>query len=439
MTEVIRTALDAGYDLLGYPQLVRLNPNIPYKTRGNAALAARFGHGLGRPTEVGRIREVSVPSYPKGRPLRAGESADLVERAWKTTLDCSRKDEPGTDPALVASRRRLPVRLYWEAVRDLVAIERVSGVLATEGADVRTAGSEQGLVGAAAAIAWSGAHPTWELLGYRAADQAQRPRKIDPGSVRRVESRYPELFLCTDRTTRRVLVVPHTPCPILFGLRATRPDRLPRAAGELRGELPERWIIYRTNQGSGDHLSRLDPERLGPYQSAILDGYVAGSPAVERGGHARLEIATRTGAVVSCIAFEPTKVLPKLVAQLAPGDRVRVWGGRGADATFRLEGLDLLWTIPRRAPAANPRCPVCGKRTSSLGFARGFRCKAGHVRFPPEHRGVELARTPPPIVGRYHPTPSARRHLHPRGPEGRRGTESPVRWWRNRPRIHKYG
>lgn len=433
MTEVIRVAREAGYDLIGHPELVRLNPNIPYKTRGNAALAARFGHGVGRPFPVGWLAGESVNAYVTGRNLSRSEATDLTERAWRSTLAQARSEDPGTDPALVSAPRRLPAGLYWEAVRRVVPVERVERLLSAHGAELRTSGSRQGLVGAAAATAWSGAHPTWELLSYRHAGRIGAPRLVEPASVRRAEREYPELFLCTDRATRRVLIAPHTDCPILFGLRATSPARLPFAARQVRGEMPERWVIYRTNQGSGDHLRRISPDRLGPYESAVFVGRVLEPARVGRGGHAHVALRTDTGSTVQCVAFEPTKTLPKLLARLVPGDRLRVWGGRGADPTFRLEGVEVLSTVPRTALGRTPRCPRCGGRTSSLGSARGYRCPRGHARLPPESRRVVPLTTPPPRRGRYHPTPSARRHLHPRGPEGTRGGESPVRWWRNRP------
>ena len=40
-TEFVRELRD--WDLLGYPRLVRLNPNVTWKTRGNGALYLRFG------------------------------------------------------------------------------------------------------------------------------------------------------------------------------------------------------------------------------------------------------------------------------------------------------------------------------------------------------------------------------------------------------------
>ena len=52
-TEIIREFSDL--DLIGNPRLVRLNPAVPWKTRGNGALVMRFGKGAGKKRLIGRI------------------------------------------------------------------------------------------------------------------------------------------------------------------------------------------------------------------------------------------------------------------------------------------------------------------------------------------------------------------------------------------------
>ncbi|MEK6851015.1 MAG: DNA-binding protein, partial [Candidatus Thermoplasmatota archaeon] len=52
-TEFVREFRD--WDLLGYPRLVRLNPNVPWKTRGNGAICLRLGRGRGPRFIVGQI------------------------------------------------------------------------------------------------------------------------------------------------------------------------------------------------------------------------------------------------------------------------------------------------------------------------------------------------------------------------------------------------
>ena len=312
--------------------------------------------------------------------------------------------------------RRLPASLYWQAVREIVPVDTVRDLLDSAGARYRTHGSDRGLVGASAAIAWPGGHPTWELLAYRSPGREGEPRRIDPASVRAAQARHPSLFLCHDPRTRRILVAPHTPCPILYGLRATDPRSPVRARRSIRSERVDRWMLFRTNQATGDHLAHRSIAEIRPYSAAIVDGLVAAVPEVLPGGHVRLTVTDGSGPPLDCLAFEPTKTLPRVARTLEVGDRVRLWGSRAEDPLLRLEGLTLLRVRPRYAPLRAPRCPDCGRRTRSLGTLRGYRCPACRRRWPPES-AARSRRAPEFPRGVYHPTPSARRHLAPRGPE----------------------
>lgn len=416
LTEVVRVARGLGVDLIGDPRLVRLNPNIPWKTRGNAALSARFGVGQGRRRRCGSIEGAPVWAYDRGRRLPRAQADGLIDAAWEAVLSASRVGEPGTDPALIASERRLPPALYWSAVRTVVRPADVRASLRALGATVRIHGDECGVVGAAASAAWPGAHPTWELLAYRDPERASARRDVDTASIVSVQRRYPDLFLCTDPATRRLLVAPHTPCPILFGLRSRRRAAPLLSLPSVRSEPVDRWMLFCTNQGTGDHLVGRRAGALGPYESGRIEGIVAADPASLRGGHVSFPITDADGVMLRCMAFEPTKTLPAVGRSLRPGDRVRVWGGRSDDTTFRVEGIEILARVCVEGKARAPRCPDCHRRARSLGTARGYRCPGCRARWPPE----AARRTPaPPLfpVGVYHPTPSARRHLAPLGPE----------------------
>lgn len=416
LTELLALAREDGVDLIGEPRLVRLNPNIPWKTRGNAALAARFGRGRGARRRLGEAGGRALWSFSTGAPLPAQLEERFLDRAWERVLADSRRGEPRTDPALVAVRRRLPAQLYYRAVREVVPIEETREYLRSVGAVVRAEGDGRGLVGASAAIAWPGRRATWELIAYRPIEREGARRRVDIESVRSAARCHPELFLCTDPRTRRLLVTPHTPCPILFGLRGTRPTAPLRARVEVRSEPVDRWVLFRTNQGTGDHLSRRLAREVLAFGSGRVSGRVADGPRTLRGGHARLRLVDAEGTVLEAIAFEPTKTLPRVVRHLAPGDRVEVWGSRGSEPVLKMEGLRVLSLVPRWTVGSPPACPDCRRGTRSLGTARGFRCPRCRRRFPPEAAG--RTRRPAPIQpGEYHPTPSARRHLAPLGPE----------------------
>jgi tRNA(Ile2)-agmatinylcytidine synthase len=313
-------------------------------------------------------------------------------------------------------RARPPAALYWEAVREVVPVARVREQLVRLRAMVRTQGSDRGLIGAAAAVAWRGGHPTWELIAYRTAERWGRPREVDRSSVHRATVAHPGLFLCEDARTRRLLIAPHTPCPILFGLRGTAPDVPLAARRAVRSEPVDRWVLFRTNQASGDHLVRRAFSAWSPFTSGRWLGTVQTAPTVVAGGHVAFCVADQDGAGIDCVAFEPTKTLPRVARFLAPGDRVRVWGSRGDDPVVRLEGIEVVHLARREGRRRAPRCPTCERSAESLGRLRGYRCARCRRRWPPE--AARAPATPPEIgLGTYHPTPSARRHLAPRGPE----------------------
>jgi tRNA(Ile2)-agmatinylcytidine synthase len=416
MSELLALARELDVDLLGPPRLVRLNPNIPWKTRGNAALSARFGKGEGARHRAGEVGKDPVWYYRQGRPLPLNRAILFREQAWRRVLAGSRFGEPGTDPALVAADRPLPSALYWRAVREVVPVAETRATLREHGCWWRTRGSDRGLVGAAAAIAWPGRRATWELTAYRTLGRTGTRREVDPGSVRAAARAHRSLFLCHDPRTRRLLVSPHTACPVLFGLRSTRAGPLLDARRQVVSEPVDRWVLFHTNQATGDHLTWRNGADLGSFLSARLRATVTGSPLTRTGGHVALRVRCDDGTDLDCLAFEPTKTLPKVVRSLWPGDRVVVWGSRATSPQLRLEGIRLVRLVERLGPPRAPTCLPCARGTRSMGQGRGYRCPICRRRYPPE----EAVRPRLPIAfppGEYHPTPSARRHLAPRAPE----------------------
>ena len=417
LTELIGAARDRDLDLIGLPRLVRLNPNVPWKTRGNAALSARFGFGVGPRRWLGEVGGRPVFSYARGRELDPDQAHRWTEEAWAIVRRLAQGEEAGTDPALVSTLHRLPAAFYWRAVREIVEVDAARELVRSVQGEWRTQGSDRGLVGAVASLAWPARRGTYELLTYRAPQRVAQPRRIDPASVWQAQRRWPSLFLCYDDRTRRLMVEPHTPCPILFGLRGRSAVATLRARREVRSEPVDRWLLFLTNQGTGDHLLRRTIADVPPYTSAILFGRVAAEPTVGPGGHVRFRLEDREGTRIDCLAFEPTKTLPSVVRALTTGDEVRVWGSRKADPVFRLEGIEVVRWHPTKGPLYGPLCATCRRRAGSLGRLRGYRCPGCGRRWPPE-AGRPAPRRPPFPRGVFHPTPSARRHLAPLGPEG---------------------
>src|SRR5438046_9938317 len=158
-TEIVRD-LTADFDLIGYPRLVRLNPNIPWKTRGNGAVCMGFGEGVGRPFVVGSIAGRPIQAYSRGRTI--SEQAAVADRIAPLVERWSRFDDSTTNPAFAVLRGQPTPTLYWRAVRGVV-----SKGSAQDGARglgvVRPYKNGRGLIGALAAIARRPRDRTHEL------------------------------------------------------------------------------------------------------------------------------------------------------------------------------------------------------------------------------------------------------------------------------------
>ena len=115
ITEIIAELQEL--DLIGPPRLVRLNPNVPWKTRGNGALALIFGEGIDSEQTIGQIegRKISMYSNFKDKSF---DKKSILDRISKIVISNSKKD---SQPGIVISDTYLPEGLYWQGVRGLVS------------------------------------------------------------------------------------------------------------------------------------------------------------------------------------------------------------------------------------------------------------------------------------------------------------------------------
>lgn len=409
-TELIREFRD--FDLIGYPRLVRLNPNIPWKTRGNGAISLTFGKGTGRPFLTGAFEDGKVVAYTRSVARRI-ELEEVLDRADRTVLANSAKGEKMTNPAVFCGLRPPPERLYTDAVQRLVRPSDVLRALAPGRGRRwawRTHRGDRGIVGAAAAAAWRGRNKTCEILAYRERSRWGTPRKVDFDSVLRMDRRFRSTFNNIDARNRHVVIAPHSPCPVLFGIRAFRPDELEAAASAVRaGEILARTLVFSTNQGTDDHLRRMKISNVRPFMSPVISGTVSSQPRTERGGHVFFRLGDRTGEL-DCAAFEPTKEFRAVVRALASGDIVEAAGGvHSKPFTLNLEKL----LVKQLAPLSilkKPSCHSCGRMMKSAGRGAGFRCRRCGTRAEKDaalKQGLERRLVP----GLYEVPKCARRHL----------------------------
>ncbi|NIA10163.1 MAG: DUF1743 domain-containing protein [Nitrospiraceae bacterium] len=359
-----------GMDIIGMPRLVRLNPNIPWKTRGNGAIAIQFGKGGGERKQIGYI---DGKRYCYSRKISDGKVD--IEKLAKALDKLVRKkamlDGEQTNPGLVLSERKMPYHLYKKAVRSIVTIGEVKSILQSMNALYIPYKNGRGLIGAAAATAWHPYDRTYELITYRNGGE----RWVEEQSVKEMDRALKKTFDNYDYENRHIQIMPNSPCPVMYGVRGDDENELPEAMNIVVSAEIKRWLLFETNQGTDEHLQKKKIKDVKPYESAIVTGKVHREPVTIKGGHVIFSISDGNGNELECAAYEPTKNFRNLVRQLRAGDVITLYGGvRENPLTLNIEKMRIRKLVEIYEKKENPICKKCGKHMKSAGKGKGYRC-----------------------------------------------------------------
>ncbi|WP_265107977.1 tRNA(Ile)(2)-agmatinylcytidine synthase [Halosolutus halophilus] len=388
--------------------LVRLNPAVEYKTRGNAALAIHTDCDPDRAFELARDRLASL-----------AETAD--ER---------------TNPGLVVADggpEAVPddVREFtWRAIREQLTVADATDLIDRHNYRSWGAGNGRGRVGALAAVGSWAALDEWtdEYISYREPDRWGTAREVDHESVfDAAEWGYPTVWDTVDRGEDETVCVPHTPGPILHGIRGDDPDTVRAVADRIESEPVSGSQLFVTNQGTDVHLQEGSIETVADGRAYRVDGRVATAPETRRGGHVFVTLesdrngrsdddaddasppagadGTDSRSRLECAAFEPTKRFRDRVRALRIGDRLTVCGevSRGTLKLEKFAVRDLVTT-----ERVTPTCPDCDRTMESAGRNQGYRCRDCGTSAA-EKVEIDLDRSLE--RGWYEVPPCARRHV----------------------------
>ncbi|HOV68436.1 MAG TPA: DUF1743 domain-containing protein, partial [Methanoregulaceae archaeon] len=278
--------------------------------------------------------------------------------------------------------------------------------LGAAGARYRGYGNGRGLIGATAAAAAEFPDRTYELLVYREPSRWGTLREVDAASLFAAEAATaPHTWDSVDPGNRAVVCVPHTPDPVLFGIRGESPAWVRRARELVVSERAALEACWVTNQGTDAHLVPGTCGLLREGRSYAVAGTVVNVPSTGEGGHVTLLIQDGE-CELRCMAYEPTKGFRGVIRALRPGDRV-VACGSYRQGSLNLEKLRVV-SVAEAVVLRPPLCPSCGRRTTSAGAGKGFKCRRCRARAPAAERVVEERSIAP---GWYEVPPVARRHL----------------------------
>jgi len=379
-----------------YPALIRLNPNVPWKTRGNGALCIRFNYD---PSFEEQIREIATALWKKNSAIQ----------------------EKGTDPGIVFFvSQEIPEELTIFSKKTetgIVTLKEAMTLIKKFHAEALGFNSCRGIIGALAAIGETlNCDHTYELIAYRAKENWGTKRQVDETSIFEMDRQLaPHTFNNVDTEKGRVIITPRGPDPILFGIRGESAEVVKRAFVLVKPlELVERWVIFRSNQGTDAHLKHVDAlSKVVSYSSVIVRGVVSHNPRIVPVRHVIFQIKDERTAV-DCAAYEPTGDLRKIAKELVVGDNVEVYGAvhkatASKPLTINLEKIRIL-NLESKVQFENPLCPNCGKRLKSMGKNQGLRCeKCGNKYSDLQKKEILVPRTLE--TGLYVTSTRSQRHL----------------------------
>jgi tRNA(Ile2)-agmatinylcytidine synthase len=391
-----------------YPSLIRLNPNVPWKTRGNGALCLRIKYDAECEEEIKRA----------------------AVNLWEKHANI---DFKGTDPGIVFFKgEEIPRELTDFAKRTetgIVTLREALGLIKKFNAEALGYNTCRGIIGSLAAIGETlSCDHTFELIAYRTPENCGSLRRVDLESIFEMDKQTePYTFNNVDYEKNRVIITPRSPDPILFGIRGETAETVKKAFELVKPLEPvERWVIFRSNQGTDMHLTKVDSlADLKRYSSVVVKGVVSQNPKVVPLRHVIFSIKDEA-CEVDCAAYEPTGDLRKIARELTASDVVEVVGAvrkvaKSKRLTINLEKISVL-SLTEKSLAENPFCPTCKKRLKSMGKNQGFRCEKCKEKFPALKK-TQLVEPRALKTGLYVTSTRSQRHLTK--PLRRYGQEKP--------------
>jgi tRNA(Ile2)-agmatinylcytidine synthase len=379
-------------NFIDFPLLIRLNPNIPLKTRGNGAVCLRI----------------------KGRKY------DEIKEETLHIIENYSDLENGANPGLAFYEKNNIVNdlisLSNNAMDKVLSRQLAEKIAKRNNIQYHLFGKGYGLVGALAAIGCQlNNDHTYETIAYRKKENIGTIRKIDEYKVKKLDDEsFPYTFNNFDYRKNRILIAPHGPDPVFCGIRGENPVITSLFVKNLQiNEELDGHMVFRSNQGTNLHLT--EERRLSkilPFTSGHINCQVITKPTIINGGHIIFYVKDDLNDVLPVAVYEPTQ-LTKVAVLLEIDDKIEI--GYGAHIkSNNLKTLNLEYLVIKELKEIlyykNPLCENCGKATKSEGKNKGFQCARCKIKKRNESK-IAVKKNRKLICGLYIPDPIAHRHL----------------------------
>ena len=381
---------------LDYPLLIRLNPNIPWKTRGNGAVCLRIM--LTNNNNIENIIDFMKNEIEENSAIGRGANPGLV---------CLQENKV---PLEIMEFNRL-------AMFDILNKQNAIKIAQKYNLKYFGFGNGQGLVGALAAIGCLlMSDHTFEILAYRKNDNCGTNRVVDPTKVMHIQdTTFPFTYNSYDHINKRILILPHGPDPVFCGIRGEDPRVLYNSLKSLKiNEDLDGAMIYRSNQGTGMHLqNELKLSMIKPFSSGYSKCVLITNPKVIQGGHVFFIVEDSSMNICWAAVYEPTG-LTKIASQLNIGDQIEIgFGVRNGTSKYpQILNIEYIYIqqLAQIYTTINPICKVCKKSMKSEGKNKGYQCKKCK-RIDRNCKKISILKPRSIKEGLYIPALKAHRHL----------------------------
>ncbi|MDH5404124.1 MAG: DUF1743 domain-containing protein, partial [Candidatus Heimdallarchaeota archaeon] len=213
---------------------------------------------------------------------------------------------------------------------------------------------------------------------------------------------------------------------VLIGIRGENASKLVNYLDLLEcDEIYNSWTIFRTNQATDAHIQYVN-ENIAQY--SVISSIVTISSYSKdiEGGHVKIQAYINLQSV-TLIAFEPTKIIPKKLRLLVPGDKIYIHGSVGSfqeSLQINLEFFEIIHLMDHYR-IKTPEC-ACGNIMKKLGTFKGYKCSlCKNISFMP----IKIQNERSLFLGeKIYASLSSQRHLtRPRKRLHRRNRDVPIK------------
>ena len=370
---VVKKLYEVGGYLVDYPKLIRLNPDIPWKTRGNGCVCLDA-------------------MMPKNKMLEFIDWLENTLFAYMDEIDgYSIKNQPAViiiDGELICNNDiKLLNDFYVETLHSVVYVDRALKIIESIKEKIifiHYPYGPRGLIGALSALGNMLVEDyTYELLIYRELNKRSKDRfRVPEDLIRNVLIEDEDTFAHIDPENNKILITPAGPDPVVVGIRGDKISSIFSVFNKIKKFLDySGWMLFVTNQGTNANLlvSREDNE----YYNQVVLELTLFTKLYLKGGHLMVIGEGEGGRTIINFYYESGRVR-RVLDELLDKSKLDIIVGGGIKPNKMDDVIDRVInpqiviipnTIIDYVELVNPVCPRCKVNLKSGGEGQSYKCK----------------------------------------------------------------